>query len=242
LSEEAEQLLKLGEGRPLPPNARVKISKSIDIFALGCIFYYVLSHGDHPFGSRLQREINIVNNKFDLSKVESMPEAADLITRMIDRRADQRPNCQEILAHPYFWPAQKQVAFLQDLSDRFEFEDKRPSSEILAAFERRRRVIFEGNSSWHKLLDAKVWQDLCSYRKYNGQSARDLLRALRNKRNHFHELPAELREILGATPEAFMGYFLKRFPRLLIEAYRLVETTGLRNENPFAATYFEDRT
>lgn len=91
---------------------------------------------------------------------------------------------------------------------------------------------------WHRPLDTEVWNDLCVYRKYNAQSSRDLLRALRNKRSHFHELSADLKKILGETPEAFMGYFLKRFPKLLIEAYRLVETTGLYKENPFAI-YFD---
>jgi serine/threonine-protein kinase/endoribonuclease IRE1 len=235
LNEEATELSKLGAtSQPVG----IKISKSVDIFALGCVFFYVLTRGEHPFGSRLQREMNIINNKYDISKLDSVPDAADLILRLIDRRPEKRPNCQQILAHPYFWPAQKQVAFLQDLSDRFEFEDRKPSSAIIDAFESRRKVIFEGNNAWNRLLDSKVWYDLCSYRRYNGHSARDLLRALRNKRSHFHELSKELRAIVGETPEAFMGYFLERFPRLLIEAYRLVETTELRNENTFASVYF----
>ncbi|PJF18206.1 IRE1 [Paramicrosporidium saccamoebae] len=232
LSEEAEQLAKLSSSLA----AGVKISKNVDIFALGCVYYYVLSKGRHPFGSRLQREINIINSKYDISDISV--EAADLITRMLDRRPEKRPTCPQILAHPFYWGAQKQVAFLLDLSDRFEFEDRQPSSKILAAFEARRKSIFEGNNGWHKLLDSAVWYDLCSYRKYNGHSARDLLRALRNKRSHFHELSPEIRAILGETPEAFMNYFLNRFPRLLIEAYRLVETTGMKNENPFSSSYF----
>ncbi|CAG8538274.1 5596_t:CDS:2, partial [Scutellospora calospora] len=38
----------------------VDLTKSIDIFSAGCLFYYVLSNGDHPFGDRYSREINIL--------------------------------------------------------------------------------------------------------------------------------------------------------------------------------------
>lgn len=33
--------------------------KAADIFSLGCIFYFALTRGDHPFGDRHQREVNI---------------------------------------------------------------------------------------------------------------------------------------------------------------------------------------
>lgn len=222
------------------PTTQIRVTRSLDIFALGCVFYYVLSGGDHPFGGRLEREMNIVKNVTDLSRLSSQPEASDLIQRMLSRQPDRRPACQTILMHPYFWPAQRQIAFLLDVSDRFEVEDRLSSSEILRKLEARRSVIFEGSLVWHKLIDSAVWIDLCNYRKYNPHSARDLLRALRNKRNHFHELSPDLRRILGETPEAFMRYFLERFPRLLIEIYRLVEGTSMRKDNPFASVYFHD--
>lgn len=238
LGEEAQKLAQLSERRgPGTGAPSLRLSRSVDIFALGCVFYYVLSGGEHPFGGRLHREMNIISDKVDLSRVQDKPEAYDLISRMLDRRPERRPTSEQVLKHPYFWSAQKQVAFLQDLSDKFEIEDRKSHSTILDSFEMRRRVIFEGKATWNRLLDAEVWQDLCAYRKYNPQSARDLLRALRNKRSHFHELSSELKAILGDTPEAFMGYFLKRFPRLLIECYHLVECTELRDENPFAAVY-----
>lgn len=241
MAEEQQKLSSLRvdrkESSPVPPPL-LKVSKSIDIFALGCVFYYILSKGEHPFGSKLEREANVVRQRSDISKVTHLPEAWDLIHRMIARAPGARPNCQQVLSHPYFWPAQKQVAFLQDVSDRFEIEDRREFSEILRAFESRKYVIFEGNTAWHRAIDQGIWLDLCTYRKYNGQSARDLLRALRNKRNHFHELSPELRKIIGDTPETFMRYFLKRFPRLLIETYRVVESSGLCGENPFRDSYF----
>lgn len=39
----------------------------VDIFSMGCVFYYLLSEGGHPFGKRFEREKNIINNKFNIS-------------------------------------------------------------------------------------------------------------------------------------------------------------------------------
>lgn len=33
------------------------------MFSLGCILYYVIT-GAHPFGTRFERESNIINNRF----------------------------------------------------------------------------------------------------------------------------------------------------------------------------------
>lgn len=72
----------------LTQDGRIKATRSIDIFSAGCIFYYVLSNGDHPFGNRFGRENNILDGKFDISALESMGEdgmeAYDLIESMID--------------------------------------------------------------------------------------------------------------------------------------------------------------
>lgn len=33
---------------------------AVDVFSLGCVFYYVLSDGKHPFGDPLRRQANIL--------------------------------------------------------------------------------------------------------------------------------------------------------------------------------------
>ena len=33
-----------------------KRSKKVDIFSLGCTYYYLLTNGKHPFGGRAMRE------------------------------------------------------------------------------------------------------------------------------------------------------------------------------------------
>ena len=51
-------------------------------------------------------------------------------------------------------------------------------------------------------------------------SLRDLVRVIRNKTNHFHELPDVVKRITGGTKEELCKYFLAKFPRLLYFMYR----------------------
>ena len=37
---------------------------SVDVFSLGCVFYYVLSGGQHPFGESFRRQYNILSGEF----------------------------------------------------------------------------------------------------------------------------------------------------------------------------------
>ncbi|KAI8340481.1 kinase-like domain-containing protein [Chlamydoabsidia padenii] len=83
-----------GNGKDPNQISRVKATRSIDIFSAGCIFYYVLSNGDHPFGNRFGRESNILNGDYDISKLEDMGEdgmeAMDLIDSMINANPRSR--------------------------------------------------------------------------------------------------------------------------------------------------------
>ena len=41
----------------------------MDIFSAGCLIYYVLSEGKHPFGDKLRRQANILNGECKLEKL-----------------------------------------------------------------------------------------------------------------------------------------------------------------------------
>lgn len=51
----------------------------MDIFSLGCVFYYLMSRGEHPFGSRFEREKNILLGKYDLKSV-----CSDLVNERVE--------------------------------------------------------------------------------------------------------------------------------------------------------------
>lgn len=217
----------------------IKITKAIDIFAAGCIFYYVLTDGSHPFGSRMQREMNIVQNQVSLSELDSDPVAQDLVRRMISRDATKRPTASQILAHPYFWEPSKRLAFLLDVSDHIERENRHvhPTNKALEACRPR---IYNGQSAWSSIVDPIFWEDLSKFRKYFGNSVQDLLRAMRNKRHHFQELDPELKKLLGESAEAYVGYFEGHFPHLLLQVYLVLETSPFRAVHPFKDVYFAD--
>lgn len=42
----------------------------VDIFSAGCIFYYVLSHGQHPFGHSFHRQANILVGTYQLPRLQ----------------------------------------------------------------------------------------------------------------------------------------------------------------------------
>lgn len=37
----------------------VFVSTQVDVFSAGCVLYYILSKGEHPFGKNFEREVNI---------------------------------------------------------------------------------------------------------------------------------------------------------------------------------------
>ncbi|KAK6030133.1 ribonuclease 2-5A, partial [Ostertagia ostertagi] len=133
----------------------------VDVFSLGCIFYYVLSNGDHPFGDSLHRQTNIINGGIYVH------ESVALIESMIQKAPTDRPSIQP-----------KKI----------------------------------------------------SIRTYKGHSVRDLLRAMRNKKHHYRELPEEVQKSLGKIPNEFLCYFTSRFPLVRARIAHMKEEDELQRK------------
>ncbi|KAK5926327.1 hypothetical protein CgunFtcFv8_021910 [Champsocephalus gunnari] len=196
-----------------------KPTAAVDVFSAGCVFYYVVSRGQHPFGDKLRRQVNILSGEYSLSHfMEDIPDdviAHDLIERMICAEAGSRPSTACVLKHPFFWSPEKQLLFFQDVSDRIEKEPA--DSPIVVRLETAGRAVVRTN--WRMHISVPLQTDLRRFRTYKGNSVRDLLRAMRNKKHHYHELPPEVQETLGELPEGFISYFTSRFPRLLMHTH-----------------------
>lgn len=71
------------------PQTNRRATRAIDIFSLGCVFYYVLTHGGHPFdkNGKFMREANIVKGNYNLDELQRLGdyafEAQDLIRSML---------------------------------------------------------------------------------------------------------------------------------------------------------------
>ncbi|KAJ3614026.1 hypothetical protein NHX12_017603 [Muraenolepis orangiensis] len=192
---------------------------AVDVFSAGCVFYYVVSRGKHPFGDALRRQVNILAGEYTLSHfMEDMHDdviARDLIERMISVAPQSRPSTYCVLKHPFFWSPEKQLLFFQDVSDRIEKEPGEGS--IVVRLEAAGRAVVRTN--WRMHISVPLQTDLRKFRTYKGNSVRDLLRAMRNKKHHYHELPKEVQDTLGEVPEGFVSYFTSRFPRLLLHTH-----------------------
>ncbi|XP_031639116.1 uncharacterized protein LOC116351174 [Contarinia nasturtii] len=197
-----------------------------------------MSSGMHPFGDAVKRQLNIISYECDL-KLFSNPDmldstgvlAEELIGDMISREPVRRPTAKAILSHPFFWNAEKILNFLQDVSDRVEKIDFQ--SDPLKTLEKNSKFITR--EDWNLHLDETITSDLRKYRAYQGNSVRDLLRALRNKKHHYHELSIETQMRLGPIPQSFMKYWIDRFPRLLSHSYHALESCS--NEPIFSCYY-----
>lgn len=65
-------------------------TRAVDLFSLGCVLFFCMTAGRHPFGERLERDVNIVKNQKDLFLVEFIPEADDLISCLLNPNPDLR--------------------------------------------------------------------------------------------------------------------------------------------------------
>lgn len=209
---------------------------AVDIFSLGCVFYYVMTGGKHPFGDVLHRQANILSGHYRLTGLNKLWES--LIMKMISSEPLERPPTKVIIDHPVFWDRATILTFLQDVSDRVEKEDA--TSPVLTCLERGASVVCGEDSDWRTQVDVDVAADLRKYRSYRGDSVRDLLRALRNKKHHFRELSEEAQQSLGSTPESFVEYWISRFPLLLLHSWTSMQC--VRSEPIFVQYYAHEYT
>ncbi|KAF4532401.1 hypothetical protein B566_EDAN003853 [Ephemera danica] len=198
-------------------NPNVSATCSVDIFSMGCVFYYVLSKGKHPFGDNLRRQANILSGEYNLDDLQGHKNAlqCNLVEAMIASNPSERPPASAIIKHPFFWDATRNLTFFQDVSDRVESEEQ--TNEVLLTLEKDGWAVVRRD--WRKHVGEEVAADLRKYRNYRGHSVRDLLRALRNKKHHYRDLSEEARQSLGEPPTDFLQYWTARFPLLLVHSW-----------------------
>lgn len=72
-----------------------RLTKAVDLFALGCLYFWVLMSGEHPFGEVYDRESNIVKgDAVNMSQLEILGEegweAKDLIGHLLSMSPTDR--------------------------------------------------------------------------------------------------------------------------------------------------------
>ena len=229
----------------LDPSTNRRATRAIDIFSLGCVFYYVLTNGCHPYDKdgKFMREANIVKGQYDISNLDILGdyqwEAKDLIASMLDHNPRARPDAASVLAHPFFWPPGERLEFLCHVSDAFEFEPRDPPSEALMRLESYGSIIMaEAPKGDFLLALPRDFKDtLGKQRKYTGSRVLDLLRALRNKKHHYEDIPENVKEKIGSFPVGYLEFWANRFPSLLMATWRCVADVGWDDRERFRRYY-----
>lgn len=65
-------------------------TRAVDLFSLGCVLFFCITGGRHPYGESFERDVNIINNQIDLFLIENIPEAADLISALLHPNPELR--------------------------------------------------------------------------------------------------------------------------------------------------------
>ena len=221
------------------------VKRAVDIFSLGCVFFYVLTNGSHPFdddeGWMQIRELNIKKNKANFSRLSlgnDSEEPIKLISWMLENKPEDRPTALQVMQHPFFWPAEKRLNFLCDCSDHWEREPRDPPSAHLNILENLSWTVLDKKRDFLAKLDRKFIESLGKQRKYTGDRMLDLLRALRNKKNHYEDMDETVKAKVGPLPHGYLRYWTTKFPKLLMACYDTVLHCGLQNEPRFRP-YFE---
>lgn len=235
-------------GSENPSGGTSGVKRAADIFSLGCLFFWVLTDGIHPYedenGWQQLRELNIKRDNKQMGVLERWSDAYEpmqLISSMLEHQPENRPTALQVLNHPFFWPAEKRLAFLCDCSDHFEREPRGvPGDDYLGdswdlhALEcRAPEVIGTAPFDFLSRLDRHFVDTLGRQRKYNGNRLLDLLRALRNKKNHYEDMPEDVKKRVGPLAGGYLNYWCHRFPRLLMACYEVVHEVGVEGNDRF---------
>ena len=195
-----------------------------DIFSLGCVYFYVVTGGRHPFGmldSRRELQDSIMRNQVSLGGVLTEKFGCyegelskELIVPMIQSDVSERPTARETLTNIFFW-TQKKIAIFYDQVGNFL--DKALKTETSAFFveklEHNSDEVIQGD--WRARLDKVVRTDVKDYDKSKVYA---LLRVVRNKFVHYKDFGPQLKAAYDRRG-GVVAYYHYHFPKLLLHTY-----------------------
>jgi serine/threonine-protein kinase/endoribonuclease IRE1 len=88
-----------------------------------------------------------------------------------------------------------------------------------------------------RLLPKEFLDSLGKQRKYTGSRMLDLLRALRNKKNHYEDMTPSLKHLVGRLPDGYLAFWAVKFPNLLLVCWQVVYETKWSQTDRFLKYY-----
>lgn len=207
-----------------------QFSTASDVFAAGLVLHYLMA-SRNPFAPTdvtcdadcqfVEKTVdNILNHKMNVDS-SLAPDAAHLIRQMLRDDKDQRPNAEEVLAHPFFWSKKKKMNFLSATANQPEIFQSRVASDVKKDLESTQLSAQFQTTPWSKHSRDMVYiyneMMLAGKRKYDTKSVAELLRFIRNASQHLSEHKPFFRECLL---QRFI--FLKEFESLFSDVYEVV--------------------
>eukprot|EP01125_Pyxidicula_operculata_P018714 TRINITY_DN6676_c0_g2_i1.p1 TRINITY_DN6676_c0_g2~~TRINITY_DN6676_c0_g2_i1.p1 ORF type:complete len:1156 (-),score=245.20 TRINITY_DN6676_c0_g2_i1:525-3992(-) len=190
-------------------------TRSVDIFALGCVYYYILSDGFNPYGDKFYSYVNIKEGNPPL--LESLTYNQEhLITHMILHDPDERPDITNVMNHPTFWETRQIFEFLHNVSNVIDHEE----SSVKSQFEDLIKKNCERN--WKACLDDILVRHISQHRPYVETNYIHLIRAIRNLREHWKDIQrnyTSVYDFFGGKIAGIWSYFDSKFPYLLINVW-----------------------
>ncbi|XP_028417226.1 serine/threonine-protein kinase/endoribonuclease IRE1-like [Dendronephthya gigantea] len=82
-------------------NEEGAFKRKSDVFVVGMIAFFILTKGEHPFGSSLDRMGNIMKGDVVNAKKLTDPNARKFVSWLINHRIDDRPYAHDALRDPF---------------------------------------------------------------------------------------------------------------------------------------------
>ena len=238
--EESRKKVMYGTGGWMAPELceEKKRDYAVDIFSLGCVFYFALTRGKkHPFGELEHLEecqihirdksppqvfIDSDISKSDIS--ESLSEdfrreqAKDLVCQMVQFEAEERPSIERVIDHPLFWDDRDILNEYHDIGNYLEAEDTPDYADLRKYLRADSHRVYE-NSWINCIRDSAVSTDMKQRKK--GKRTKEekeedicvLIREIRNKIAHWGKIYAAKDKKDSASK--------------LVEAYKSEEGIGI---------------
>lgn len=212
----------------------VELGEILDAFSVGCLVYYVLTMGNHPFGKPREREANIAAKRPPrLDSLSDDPTAQDLVARLVAFDKTKRIRVTDALDHPTFWPTEKGFMLITHISESLTAHEKyvAPASKpMVDVIERRFRARLgddhwashfippptTGSDGWYSPLWTTRAPAEFEAVYEGGANMYALVRFVRNLNVHG---PQHVRSGLFPSTHALQQHVLRVFPWLVLELY-----------------------
>ena len=245
---------------------KLRGTKSVDIFAYGCIALYVMIRVKrerffHPFGTAEVRNKNIMAGLREVYLSKNRKRKLDelfgdiLIGTCISEDPSLRPTPREIIKHPFFWDADKRIPFLiKFFNHSLSNYNKKKNSAMIACLEERWEE-FHGPDSFQYVPEA--WNYVKTHDgKFSKNpsleepTAYNALRMIRNIHSHYGQIFDEreskehCRELVSSIPrntnDCFAKYFLDSMVQILPIVYLVLFESTEGGNSTYRDEYFDN--